>query len=177
VPGGAHPATRRLIERLFEWVTSALLVILALEVLVGIAFRAARRPLAWYDEVASVLLAWITYYGSALAALKNSHIGFPGLANALPRGGRLVILVIREVAVLGFFLVLAFEGTRILGLLAGETLVTVDVPVAVTQSVIPIGAVLFIIAELLVLPDRIAWVNGRAPSAPAGADAAKELSH
>ena len=167
---------RRQIERLFEWITSALLVVLALEVLLGIGFRAARRPLAWYDEVASVLLAWLTYYGSALAALKNAHIGFPGLANSLDRPGRFVVLVVREAAVLGFFAVLAWEGTRILGLLWGETLVTVDIPVAVTQSVIPVGALLFIVAELLNLPDRVAWAQKR-PSAAAGPEPAKELSH
>ena len=64
----------------------------------------------------------------------------------------------------------------ILGLLWGETLVTVDIPVAVTQSVIPIGAILFIVAELLNLPDRIAWAQKR-PSAAAGPEPAKELSH
>ena len=167
---------RRQIERLFEWITSALLIVLAVEVLLGIGFRAARRPLAWYDEVASVLLAWLTYYGSALAALKNAHIGFPGLANSLDRSGRFALLIIRETAVFGFFAILAWEGTRILGLLGRETLVTVDIPVAVTQSVIPIGAILCIVAELLNLPDRIAWAQKR-PSAPAGPDPAKELSH
>jgi TRAP-type C4-dicarboxylate transport system permease small subunit len=171
-------ALRRRIERLFEWISAALLVALSVEVLVGIAFRAAGRPLAWYDEVASVLLAWVTYYGSALAALKRAHIGFPGLVNGLPPGGRMVALVVQEVAVIGFFAILGAWGVRVLQLLGGETLVTVDVPVRLTQSVIPIGAVLFILAELLNLPDRIAWARGK-PAAPAGAapDAAKELSH
>ncbi|HZR07296.1 MAG TPA: TRAP transporter small permease subunit [Myxococcales bacterium] len=156
-----RPVWRRRIERLLEWVAGGLLVVLAVEVLAGIAFRALGRPLAWYDEVASVLLAWITYYGSALAALKKSHIGFPGLVNAMPRPGRFVALVIREVTVLGFFVVLAIEGVSILRLLTGDTLVTVEIPVALTQSVIPIGAALFIVAELLNLPDRIAWASGR----------------
>jgi TRAP-type C4-dicarboxylate transport system permease small subunit len=164
------------VERLFEIITSALLVILALEVLVGIVFRAARRPLAWYDEVASVLLAWLTYYGSALAALKNAHIGFPGLANSLGRGGRFAVLAFREIVVIGFFLILAWEGTRILGALAGDTLVTVDIPVTLTQSAIPIGAALFVLAELLKLPERIDWARGERPP-PAQPEAAKELSH
>ena len=167
---------RRRFERVLEVITGALLVILAVEVIAGVAFRAAGRPLSWYDEVASVLLAWITYYGSALAALKKSHIAFPGLVNALPRGGRYVALLIREVVVLSLFLVLAYEGTRILGVLAGETLVTIDIPVMVTQSVIPVGAVLFVVAELLNLPDRLAWASGR-DVALSGQDVAKELSH
>ena len=171
-------ALRRSIERLFEWISAALLLLLAVEVLVGIVFRAAGRPLVWYDEVASVMLAWLTYYASALAALKRAHIGFPGLVNGLPRGGRIVALAVREVAVIGFFVVLAVWGVRVLQLLGGETLVTVDVPVRFTQSVIPVGAALFVLAELLNLPDQIAWAQGRAvPRAPAGSDAAKELSH
>ena len=166
---------RRRFERLLEWIAGGLLVVLAVEVLAGIAFRAARRPLALYDEVASVLLAWITYYGGALAALKKSHIAFPGLVDAMPRPARFVALAIREVAVLGFFAVLAVEGVSILRTLAGEMLVTVDLPVAVTQSVIPIGGVLFIVAELLNLPDRIAWASGR--RVVAVDQTAKELSH
>jgi len=171
-------ALRRRIERLFEWISAALLLALAVEVLVGIIFRATGRPLVWYDEVASVMLAWLTYYASALAALKRAHIGFPGLVNALPRGGRIVALMVREVAVIGFFVVLAVWGVHVMQMLGGDTLVTVDVPVRLTQSVIPIGAALFVLAELLNLPDQIAWAQGR-PVAPAAAapDAAKELSH
>lgn len=166
---------RRRFERLLEWIAGGLLVILAVEVIAGIVFRAAGRPLAWYDEVASVLLAWITYYGSALAALKKSHIGFPGLVDAMPRPGRFIALAIREVAVIGFFVILAVEGTSILRTLAGDMLVTVDIPVALTQSVIPIGGVLFVIAELLNLPDQIAWVSGR--RVVTVDQTAKEISH
>jgi len=166
---------RRRFERLLEWIAGGLLVVLAVEVIAGIAFRAAGRPLAWYDEVASVLLAWITYYGGALAALKKSHIAFPGLVNAMPRSARFAALAVREVAVTGFFVVLAVEGAAILRLLAGETLVTVDIPVTLTQSVIPVGATLFVVAELLELPDRIAWTSGR--KLRAVDETAKELSH
>ena len=171
----SRAAWRRRVERALEWFTGGLLVILAVEVLAGIAFRSAGRPLSWYDEVASVLLAWITYYGSALAALKKSHIGFPGLVNALPRGGRYAALAVREVAVIGFFVLLAWQGVAILRVLAGETLVTVDIPVMLTQSVIPAGAVLFVLAELLNLPDFVASASGRGGAA--GGDPSKELSH
>jgi len=168
---------RRVVERIFEVVTVGLLVVLFLEVLAGIVFRAFRHPLVWYDEVASVLLAWLTYYGSALAALKRAHIGFPGFVRGMPRGPRTAALVVREIAVTGFFLLLAWEGARILGELGGETLVTVDVPVRLTQSVIPIGSVLFIVAELLNLPERIREARGEA-APPSDVDkASKELAH
>src|SRR5437870_4103059 len=93
-----------------EWIVLLLLVVLAVEVLAGVAFRIARRPLVWYDEVASVLLAWITYYGAVLAAMKRAHIGFGGLVRALPPGARLIALAVREVAIFGFFGLLAWYG-------------------------------------------------------------------
>jgi TRAP-type C4-dicarboxylate transport system permease small subunit len=168
---------RNAVERILEVVTVGLLIVLASEVLAGIVFRAFRRPLVWYDEVASVLLVWLTYYGSALAALKRAHIGFPGFVRALPHGPRAAALVVRELAVTGFFLLLAWEGARILGELGGETLVTVDVPVRLTQSVIPIGAVLFVVAELLNLPERIREARGELAPPSDVAKASKELAH
>jgi TRAP-type C4-dicarboxylate transport system permease small subunit len=168
---------RSAVERILEVVSVGLLVVLAAEVLAGIVFRAFRRPLVWYDEVASVLLAWLTYYGAALAALKRAHIGFPGFVRAMPRAPRAAALVVREVAVSGFFLLLAWEGARILGELGGETLVTVDIPVRVTQSVIPIGAVLFVVAELLNLPVRIREARGEAAPPSDVEKASKELAH
>ena len=49
-----------------------MMVALAATVLLGVSFRFAGSALVWYDEVAAVQLAWITYYGSAYA----SHGGF-----------------------------------------------------------------------------------------------------
>jgi TRAP-type C4-dicarboxylate transport system permease small subunit len=167
---------RKRIEKLFEWISVALLVLLAVEVLLGVAFRMAGRPLVWYDEVASVLLAWLTYYGAALAAIKRAHIAFPGLVNAFDPGLRLATLVVREVAVFGLFAILAFEGWRILVTLGSETLVTVDVPVWLTQSVIPVGGALFILAEALNLPDRIAWAKGKPVQPSPAADVKKEVT-
>ena len=79
--------------------------------------------------------------------------------DALPRGGRIAALVVREVAVIGFFLLLAWYGAAVLRMLAGDMLVTVDIPVQLTQSVIPIGAALLVIAELLNLPEWIRWTR------------------
>ncbi len=46
-----------------------------------------------------------------------------------------------------------------------------------TQSVIPIGAALFILAEMLNLPDRLEWARGRTAAAAPEQGVEKELSH
>jgi TRAP-type C4-dicarboxylate transport system permease small subunit len=145
---------RRRYERLLEWIVIVVMAALAVEVTAGVVFRYAGHALVWYDEVATVLLAWVTYYGAALAALKRAHLGVPELVQALGPGLRLPLAILAEVCVIGFFVLLAWVGYAVLEVLATDNLVSLPgVSVAFTQSVIPIGAVLFIIAEALVLPD------------------------
>jgi TRAP-type C4-dicarboxylate transport system permease small subunit len=147
---GARGAFRGLLEA----IVLALMASLALVVVVGVAFRKAGASLVWYDEVASILLAWLTYYGAALAALHRAHIGLPTLVARLSGGLRAAVILAGEVCVLAFFVVLTVAGLRVLSVLGGTTLVSLPwVPAAVAQSVIPIGAVLFIVAQLLSLPD------------------------
>lgn len=153
---------RAAFERLLEWIVIALMTALFLEVTVGVLFRAAGESLVWYDEIASILLAWLTYYASALAALKRAHIGFPGFVRGLEPPIRVPIVLVAEVLVIAFFVLLAWVGYAVLEVLTTDHLVTLpDVSVAWTQSVIPIGAALYVIAELLNLPQVLAEARGR----------------
>ena len=142
----------RYFRALLERISLVLVGALALVVIAGVVFRKAGASLVWYDEVASILLVWLTYYGSCLVALDRSHIGFPNLVRSRsPRTARLLI-VIRESIVVAFFLTLAWAGWRVLLVLDGSYLIGLPwVPTRLTQSVIPVGAVLFIVAELLSL--------------------------
>ena len=145
--------TGRILGDLLSWVVIALMVLLTVVVVVAVIYRKAGASLSWYDEVASILLAWITYYGAALAALKRSHIGFDDVLRALPVRARKAAVVAAEILVLFFFGLMAWAGWRVLTVLEGMSLVSLTwVPVQLTQSVIPIGALLFIVAELLSLP-------------------------
>jgi TRAP-type C4-dicarboxylate transport system permease small subunit len=140
-------------ERLLEAILIFFMVALTVVVVVAVIYRKAGASLAWYDEVASVMLAWITYYGAALAALKRGHIGFDGMILALPERWKLAALLIAEICVYAFFLLLAWTGWIVLKVLEGDTLVSLpEVSVQITQSVIPIGAVLFLVCETLSLP-------------------------
>lgn len=137
-----------------EWVTVLLMIILTLVVVAAVIARLSGASFSWYDEVAAIILAWITFYGSALAAVKRRHIGFDAVLLALPRRVRLAGVILAETVVAVFFIILAWTGFRVLQVLVGSTLVSLTwVPVTLTQSVIPIGAVLFLIGQLLSLPN------------------------
>ena len=139
-----------------------LLASMAVLILGGVACRKLGIPLVWYDEGASILLAWLTYYGAALAALKRAHIGFPGLVNAMPPRWRIVAVWFGEFCVVTFFALLTWFGVRVLVILSGDTMVSLpDVSTRFTQSVIPIGGALFIVAQLLSLPEVLRQARGQ----------------
>ena len=144
---------RALFERLLETITVFLIISLAIVVVLGVIYRWSGASLSWYDEIASVQLAWLTYYGASLAALKRAHIGVTGLIAVVPPLFRVPLVLLAEAVVIGFFLILAWYGYIVLVVLEGDTLISLPwISTQVTQSVIPIGAVLFIIAELLNMP-------------------------
>lgn len=144
---------RALFERLLETITVFLIISLAVVVVLGVIYRWSGASLSWYDEIASVQLAWLTYYGASLAALKRAHIGVPGLIAVVPPLFRVPLVLLAEAVVIGFFLILAWYGYIVLVVLEGDTLISLPwISTQVTQSVIPISAVLFIIAELLNMP-------------------------
>jgi TRAP-type C4-dicarboxylate transport system permease small subunit len=154
-------AVRRVYDRMLEVISALLMLALTLVIVMGFVFRAVGLSLVWYDEVASIGLCWLTYYGSALAALRGAHIGFPGIVNAFPPGLRLVATLFAEAVVLAFFVILAVTGLEVLDILQGSTMVSIpEVSLVVTQSVIPITAVLFILAELLRLPEVLRAARG-----------------
>ncbi len=154
-------AIRRRYVSVLEWVVIAIVATLALEVTAGVVFRSLGDSLVWYDEVASILLAWLTFYGSALASAKRAHIACPELAALRPPLPRAVARVLVEVLVVAFFLLVGWTGYVVLDVLATDHLVSLPaISVAWVQSVVPISAVLIVAAELINLPHALANATG-----------------
>ena len=145
---------RNVLERTLEIWVMFLISALTVIVVLAVIWRKAGASFVWYDEVGSIMLAWITYYGAALAALKRAHIGFDGILLAMPLRWRFATAVFAEIIVFTFFILLTWTGWQVLQVLTGMNLISLPwVPIQITQSVIPIGAVLFIICEALSLPE------------------------
>jgi TRAP-type C4-dicarboxylate transport system permease small subunit len=149
-------AFRKLYDRVLEAIAVILIVAVTVIVTMGFVYRWLGASLVWYDEVASIALCWLTYYAGALAALRGAHIGFPGLVNALPANWRVAATLFSSAVTIFFFAMLAVMGAQVVQILKGDTLVSLpEVPLQVTESVIPIAAILFVIAEVIRLPELL----------------------
>ncbi len=164
----------RLLGLALEIVGGVLLVALAVLVSVAAALRYAGTGISFYDEVAPILLAWVTFFGAALVALNRGHLGFDNVIRALPDWPRRIAFVISESLTVVFFAALAWGGYRLLQVMSGEHLVTLPwLSTGITQSVMPLASLAFIAAEMLTLPQAWAKLN-RPPPPP---DAVSESSH
>ena len=76
----------RLLLRAIEAVCIALLLALTGAVIYSTTMRYLGASPSWYDELASVMLAWLTYFGATYAVFMRHHMSFSGLVTAMPRG-------------------------------------------------------------------------------------------
>lgn len=159
-------AVRRFLDFILIWLCIVMLIAMAFIIILAVFSRTIGSSLAWYDEVASNLLAWLTYYGAGVAVLRSAHLDFGAFVEKLPTVGKLLAMATAKLVVIAFFGVMLYAGVVLVELMEGETLISLEwVPMPLVESALPVGAALFILAELLTVPSAtLAIVDG----APAG---------
>lgn len=156
--------------RALEWIVIALMAAMAIEVTAGVVFRTVGYSLVWYDEVASILLAWLTFYGSALASVKRAHIGCPEVMGLLPPKAKFAFRILAEALTIAFFLLMGWYGYQVLEVLSTDNLVSLpSIRVSWVQSVVPISAFMIVVAELITLPGVLRRSLSEEPGITGGA--------
>ena len=144
----------RIIDRLIdflEWWAVLLLVLMVVLVSLGVFFRyVLGAALAWYDEFASYLLVWVTFYGAVVASYRNSHIQFGTVVARLMQNTRRKIEIVAELFVLGFQFVLFYYGWVLTQKMGDETAVSLAwVKMGWVYSVLPITGGIMLLISLL----------------------------
>ena len=143
---------RRFID-LIEWWAMLLLFLMVVLVCLGVFFRyVLGASLAWYDEFASYLLVWLTFYGAVVASYHGRHIAFEMVVDRFMRNTRRIVEAVAELFVLGFQIVLFYYGWLLTQKMGDETAVSlVWIKMGWVYSVLPItgGVMLLISVERL----------------------------
>jgi TRAP-type transport system small permease protein len=127
-----------------------LLVLMVVLVCLGVFFRyVLGASLAWYDEFASYLLVWLTFYGAVVASYQNRHIQFGTVVERYPATTRRKIEIIAELFVLGFQVVLFYYGWLLMQKMGDETAVSlVWIKMGWVYSVLPITGGLMLLISI-----------------------------
>ena len=134
---------------LIEWWAVFLLAGLTVVVCLGVFFRyALNSSLVWYDEFASYMLVWLTFYGAVVADFQRRHINFELLVDKLAPAPRRVVDGVAELFVLGFQVVLFYYGWVLTEKMGDETAISLPwVKVSWISSVLPItGGIMLLIS-------------------------------
>jgi len=145
---------------LVEWWAVLLLVLMVVVVSLGVFFRYfLNASLVWYDEFASYLLVWLTFYGAVVASHRRRHIGFELVIHKLSPTTSRIVEFIGECCVLGFQIVLCYYGWLLTQKMGDETAVSlVWVKMGWVYSVLPITGGLMLVISLMRL---VEIVSGR----------------
>ena len=140
---------RRFIDAV-EWWATFLLVLMVVLVCLGVFFRyVLDASLAWYDEFASYLLVWLTFYGAVSASYHRRHIGFETFIARLMPVTRRRLEIVAEFLVLGFQIVLLYYGWLLTRKMGDETAVSlVWVKMGWVYSVLPISGGLMMLISV-----------------------------
>ena len=142
----------RVLLRGLEAICLALLLALTASVVYSTTARTFGASPSWYDEIASVLLAWLTYFGASYALFLRQHMSFGGIVAALPRGPAVALALFSEILVIAYFAVVAWYGNKVLAVAKWDSLLSLRwMTLDIVQSIIPISAVLMIVGTLLTM--------------------------
>ena len=137
----------------------AMLALLALGVVVRI-FPVI--PLAGYDEIVELLMAWMTFLGAAVLCGEGSLYRVDVLVGWLPAGAARVLGIGVRLVTLLFALVLTVEGWRV-AVLSAETTPFLRFPKSIAYASMPVAGLIILAYTLAGLGRALRELRPRRP--------------
>jgi TRAP-type transport system small permease protein len=95
-----HPALR-LVDRLTDSALALTVIATATAVFMQVVYRFVfQDPVAWLDEFAGLIFAWMTLVGAAVVQRNDSHMTVDLFARLLPARGQAALFALRVAAML-----------------------------------------------------------------------------
>jgi TRAP-type C4-dicarboxylate transport system permease small subunit len=134
-----------------------LLVAMAAVVFIQVFFRyVLDAALPWPEEIARILIVWLSFLGAYMAMRERKHIGFGVLVEKLPRRFQLLVSLIGKVFVILFLLVVVKEGERFVREHVDIPMPYTDVSTGwVVYSVFPVAGALMLFQSLVDILEAI----------------------
>lgn len=133
-----------LMEKILIVIGAAICIILFAQVV----FRYAGASLGWSEEVSRHLLVAITFLGGTVAYKRASFIGLKGFGDKLGPVIQKTIVLGLHLLTLACFGLIAWFGFVYTVKAAEQTSASLQIPMAIPFSVIPVSAVIFVLHVL-----------------------------
>lgn len=136
-----------LIDRVVGWALAACLAAMTCVVFVSVLFRyVLNSPLAWGEELASMLFAWLTFVGAYFGIRTRTHIRIDTLVAFLPPAVQRALERLVDLGVLLLLVVFALQGFRMTRTAWSLEFPAMEISRGYLYLSLPIAACLMIIA-------------------------------
>ena len=103
-----------LMDRVVDWALAACLGVMTCVVSVSVVFRyVLNSPLAWSEELASMLFAWLTFVGAYVGFRSRSHIAIDTVVIFLPENVQWCLARVVDAGVLLMLAIFIWQGFRL----------------------------------------------------------------
>ncbi len=138
---------RKVLVRALEVLVIAMIIVLTLTVLWGVFTRfILGRQAEYTDELARVLLIWVSMIGAALAFGEKAHLGVDFFVSKLDAGARKALSILVQLIVMVLaLLVFIYGGWQLSASQMGQILPTMAISRGLVYASIPLGGVLILI--------------------------------
>ncbi|WMS43497.1 TRAP transporter small permease [Acuticoccus sp. MNP-M23] len=131
------------------------LIVVVILTLAQIFFRfVLDSPLIWSEELARLLIVWITFIGAAVACWDGRHLNIDVGFGALPLVARSVVRLINAALSVGFCILLISPTLRLVKIENFSEMGALELPSGIVRLPVAVGAVFMALAIVLRLVYR-----------------------
>ena len=146
---GAPRSALRLLDRALDGLLFLTLGGMAGVVFVNVFFRfVVRNSLSWADEMAQVLMVWLTFLGAAVAMRDRMHYAFDYLVRNLPAGVRRIVVLGGHVLCIGMTLLLIYWSAKVTLLITAWIMPATGMPRSWVYAACPVGSLFILIYQV-----------------------------
>lgn len=149
----------RCVEPILAFLMAAVILLLFVSVCARYVFIA---PLTWAEELARLILVWISFLGTYLAHRYGQHIAVTALVSRMARFGQLLVRLGVASIVLAFMAVLTWFGTRYALAFMSTRSQLLAFPIGLVYAAMPVSTALIcidLLAEIRADLERAGWIG------------------
>lgn len=158
------------IGKLEEWIGIVLVLAMAIVVNLQVVARYVfDKPFIWPEEVSRLILVWMAFVGAAALIRRGGDIAVDTFIDLLPPPRRRAMLLVRDVVMVAVYGLVAWQGWRLAGNVAGMPLVATEWPTSLLAWPVVAGGVLVVLHMLVRRACALAGLPALAQTAHASA--------
>lgn len=104
---------------------------------------------SWTGELATYLLIWITFLGSALAVVEGGHMNFDLILESLPPTAHKIVKLLGNITLLYFAGVLTYYGAVVALSTVTDHALTMPISKSIFYAAMPVSGIIMVIGYLL----------------------------